>query len=228
MFLFRTQFRESWVNTGIKDKLVKFPRRSIIVYFLSLSTKAGLNLSPFDISCSWSPSPALTLPPAKNSTRKERKHWLNILWHCSLKKPLSNSWLAVGIIPLWPHCLSESYTCTCLHIVHIFALCIIRNTVLHRFTHEYSILIRKWHISQAAGRTKNIHYYTVRSAYVWLISGCRNKNDPCFTDNKKILTVIWIVAGWLPEPVFLNVYGAQESIARNEFRQLMLPGGPVR
>jgi hypothetical protein len=24
-----------------------------------------------------------------------------------------------------------------------------------------------------------------------------------------------------PEPVFLNVYGAQESIPRNEFRQLM-------
>ncbi len=28
-----------------------------------------------------------------------------------------------------------------------------------------------------------------------------------------------------PETVFLNVYGAQESIPRNEFRQ---PGGPVR
>jgi hypothetical protein len=26
-----------------------------------------------------------------------------------------------------------------------------------------------------------------------------------------------------PEPVFLNVYGAQESIPRNEFRQPMLP-----
>ncbi len=31
-----------------------------------------------------------------------------------------------------------------------------------------------------------------------------------------------------PEPVFLNVYGAQESIPRNEFRQPMFPGGPVR
>ncbi len=30
------------------------------------------------------------------------------------------------------------------------------------------------------------------------------------------------------EPVFLNVYGAQESIPRNEFRQPMQPGGPVR
>ncbi len=30
------------------------------------------------------------------------------------------------------------------------------------------------------------------------------------------------------EPVFLNVYGAQESIPRNEFRQPMYPGGPVR
>ncbi len=30
------------------------------------------------------------------------------------------------------------------------------------------------------------------------------------------------------ELVFLNVYGAQESISRNEFRQPMLPGGPVR
>jgi hypothetical protein len=30
------------------------------------------------------------------------------------------------------------------------------------------------------------------------------------------------------EPVFLNVYGAQDSILRNEFRQPMEPGGPVR
>ncbi len=30
------------------------------------------------------------------------------------------------------------------------------------------------------------------------------------------------------EPVFLNVYGAQDSIPRNEFRQPMQPGGPVR
>jgi hypothetical protein len=30
------------------------------------------------------------------------------------------------------------------------------------------------------------------------------------------------------EPVFLNVYGAQKSIPRNEFRQPMKPGGPVR
>jgi hypothetical protein len=32
----------------------------------------------------------------------------------------------------------------------------------------------------------------------------------------------------LSEPVFLNVYGAQELIPRNEFRQPMWPGGPVR
>ncbi len=32
----------------------------------------------------------------------------------------------------------------------------------------------------------------------------------------------------IPEPVFLNVYGAQESIPRNEFHQSMWPGGPVR
>ncbi len=31
-----------------------------------------------------------------------------------------------------------------------------------------------------------------------------------------------------PEPVFLNVYGAQESIPRNEFRRPMLSGGTVR
>ncbi len=30
------------------------------------------------------------------------------------------------------------------------------------------------------------------------------------------------------EPVFLNIYGDQESIPRNEFRQPMKPGGPVR
>jgi hypothetical protein len=29
-------------------------------------------------------------------------------------------------------------------------------------------------------------------------------------------------------PVFLNVYGAPELIPRNEFRQPMKPGGPVR
>ncbi len=31
-----------------------------------------------------------------------------------------------------------------------------------------------------------------------------------------------------PEPVFVNVYGAQEPIPRNRFRQPMQPGGPVR
>ena len=31
-----------------------------------------------------------------------------------------------------------------------------------------------------------------------------------------------------PEPVLLNVYGAPELIPRNEFRQPMQPGGPVR
>ncbi len=30
------------------------------------------------------------------------------------------------------------------------------------------------------------------------------------------------------EPVFLNVYGAQELTLRNEFHQPMQPGGPVR
>jgi hypothetical protein len=30
------------------------------------------------------------------------------------------------------------------------------------------------------------------------------------------------------EPEFLNFYGAQESIPRNQFRQPMQPGGPVR
>jgi hypothetical protein len=34
-------------------------------------------------------------------------------------------------------------------------------------------------------------------------------------------------SGWKIEPVFLSVYGAQESISRNEFRQPMSPGGPV-
>jgi hypothetical protein len=29
-------------------------------------------------------------------------------------------------------------------------------------------------------------------------------------------------------PVFLNIYGAQESIPRNEFHQPMKHGGPVR
>jgi hypothetical protein len=32
----------------------------------------------------------------------------------------------------------------------------------------------------------------------------------------------------LPEPVLLNVYGAPALIPRNEFRQPMEPGGPVR
>jgi hypothetical protein len=30
------------------------------------------------------------------------------------------------------------------------------------------------------------------------------------------------------EPEFLNFYGAQESIPRNQFRQSVKPGGPVR
>jgi hypothetical protein len=32
----------------------------------------------------------------------------------------------------------------------------------------------------------------------------------------------------LTEPVFVNVYGAQESIPRNRFRQPLYTGGPVR
>ncbi len=31
----------------------------------------------------------------------------------------------------------------------------------------------------------------------------------------------------MPGPVFVNVYGAQESTPRNRFRQHMYPGGPV-
>jgi hypothetical protein len=38
------------------NQFVEMPRRSIIVYFLSLSAKVDLNLSPFEISCSWPPS----------------------------------------------------------------------------------------------------------------------------------------------------------------------------
>jgi hypothetical protein len=36
-----------------------------------------------------------------------------------------------------------------------------------------------------------------------------------------------IPSGLYPEPEFLNVYGAQESIPINQFRQAK-PGGPVR
>jgi hypothetical protein len=38
----------------------------------------------------------------------------------------------------------------------------------------------------------------------------------------------WQEESDLAEPVFLNVYGAQESPPRNEFRQPTKPGGPVR
>jgi hypothetical protein len=44
-------------------------------------------------------------------------------------------------------------------------------------------------------------------------------------DQDRTRTVYWAKT---PEPVFLNVSGAQESIPRNEFRQPMKPGGPVR
>jgi hypothetical protein len=37
------------------NQFVEIPRRSIIVCFLSLSAKAGWNLSQFEISCSWQP-----------------------------------------------------------------------------------------------------------------------------------------------------------------------------
>jgi hypothetical protein len=57
-----------------------------------------------------------------------------------------------------------------------------------------------------------------------------------FTDKKKIvfsISVVWaeklsFIKYEIPEPVFLNVYGVQKSIPRNEFRQPMQPGGPVR
>jgi hypothetical protein len=52
----------------------------------------------------------------------------------------------------------------------------------------------------------------------------------------KDYTVVQTSSDWIrfsrvvrnSEPVFLNVYEAQESIPRNEFRQPMKPGGPVR
>jgi hypothetical protein len=33
------------------NQFVEIPRRSVIVFFFALSAKAGLNLSPFEISC---------------------------------------------------------------------------------------------------------------------------------------------------------------------------------
>ncbi len=37
-----------------------------------------------------------------------------------------------------------------------------------------------------------------------------------------------ILLKFQPEPVFVNVYGAQESIPKNRFRQPMQPDRPVR
>ncbi len=44
-----------WIVVGhnwVLNQFVEIPRRSIIFCFLSLSAKAGFNLSPFEISCS--------------------------------------------------------------------------------------------------------------------------------------------------------------------------------
>jgi hypothetical protein len=55
----RTPSLESLVEgqNWFLNQFVQIPRRSIIVCFLFLSKKAGLNLPPFEISCSWPPSP---------------------------------------------------------------------------------------------------------------------------------------------------------------------------
>ncbi len=50
---------ESLIMMGQKSFLNQFdeiPRRSLIVCFLSLLPRAGLNLPPFEISCLWPPS----------------------------------------------------------------------------------------------------------------------------------------------------------------------------
>ncbi len=51
--------RHNWFS----NQSVEIPRRSIFVYFLSLSAKASLNLPPFEISCSWQPS-QVRIPPS--------------------------------------------------------------------------------------------------------------------------------------------------------------------
>jgi hypothetical protein len=43
------------------NQFVEIPWRSIIVCYLSLSANAGLNLPPFEISCSWPPPLYATL-----------------------------------------------------------------------------------------------------------------------------------------------------------------------
>ncbi len=53
------------------------------------------------------------------------------------------------------------------------------------------------------------------------------KTNVVFSPNNKVsLSLPSLVQR--PEPVFLNVHGAQEYIPRNEFRQPIWPGGPVR
>jgi hypothetical protein len=48
------------------------------------------------------------------------------------------------------------------------------------------------------------------------------KKSRIFTDMLKIRGKSWQQWHWaISEPVYLNVYGAQESIPRNEFRQPM-------
>ncbi len=63
-----------------------------------------------------------------------------------------------------------------------------------------------------------------RGLFCFLMEGCTNAH--CTLHN--------LIGGQLqfhknlPEPVFLNVYGAQEPIPRHQFRQPMYPGGPVQ
>jgi hypothetical protein len=48
------------------------------------------------------------------------------------------------------------------------------------------------------------------------------------TGSEKSPLLTWNGGVLSPEPVFLNVHGAKESIPRNELRQPIWPGGPVR
>ncbi len=52
-------------------------------------------------------------------------------------------------------------------------------------------------------------------------------NDRLITTNKNVVVDLPSITEFQAEPVFLNVYGAQESISRNEFRQLMQPYNPI-
>jgi hypothetical protein len=90
-------------HNSFLNQFVEIPRRSIIVFFLSLLAKPGLHLLPFEINCSWPPPHQsngwFRAPPElvqnfadrRSSFRRTaaRSHAFNMVWQWQYRSPIA-------------------------------------------------------------------------------------------------------------------------------------------